>query len=69
MKYQVKRQHFGDRLYVAGDEREANERDVAHLVKAGVLEPVKEKAKTAPKNKAEAKPENKAEKPAANKAE
>jgi len=37
MKFKVLRQHYGDRLYLAGDEREAEERDVLHLVKAGVL--------------------------------
>lgn len=54
-KYQVLRQHYGDKLYQAGETREAAERDVAHLVKSGVLkvaEPVKNKAEPAVKNKA-----------------
>lgn len=37
MKYQVMRQHLGDRLYIKGDVRDAREQDVAHLVRAGVL--------------------------------
>jgi len=37
MKFKVLRQHYGDRLYLAGDEREAEERDVSHLIKNGVL--------------------------------
>jgi len=35
--FYVLRQHFGDRSYVKGDTREANESDVAHLVRSGVL--------------------------------
>lgn len=54
-KFRVLRQHFGDRLYLPGDEREAQERDVAHLVKNGVL-----KAEPAVKNKAEPPVKNKA---------
>ncbi|MBI0021019.1 hypothetical protein H3S90_07965 [Bartonella sp. W8097] len=38
MQYVVKRQHFGDKQYYAGDIREADPRDVAHLIKSGVLE-------------------------------
>ena len=38
MQYVVKRQHFGDKQYYAGDVREADPRDVAHLIKSGVLE-------------------------------
>lgn len=57
MKFQVLRRHLGDKLYEPGDEREASESDVAHLVRAGVL---KRKAEPAPKNKAEqAAPKNK----------
>ena len=37
MQYVVKRQHFGDKQYYAGDVREAEPRDVAHLIKSGVL--------------------------------
>ena len=32
MQYVVKRQHFGDKMYYAGDVREAEPRDVAHLL-------------------------------------
>ena len=37
MKYDVLRRHIGDKLYEEGDQRDAAERDVAHLVKNGVL--------------------------------
>ena len=61
MKFRVLRQHQGDKFYNAGDEREANEGDVAHLVKSGVLEPLKSKAEPKPKNKAvQSAPKNKA---------
>lgn len=54
MKFQVIRQHFGDRQYMPGDTREANEVDVKHLIDAGVLRKVREKAESAaPMNKAE----------------
>lgn len=59
MKYDVKRQHFGDRLYIEGDEREADPRDVAHLLQNGVLA---EKAAPKPKNKAARVPRNKSAK-------
>lgn len=42
MKYLVKRPHQGDQWYGEGDEREADARDVAHLVAAGVLVPSEE---------------------------
>lgn len=59
MKYEVLRRHQGDKFYEQGDEREASEVDVAHLVKSGVL---KAKAEGKPKNKAEgAAPKNKGE--------
>lgn len=63
MKFKVLRQHFGDRLYLPGDTREATGTEVDHLVKAGVLERDHdaEKAEEAPDNKAEgAAPSNKA---------
>ena len=53
MKYDVLRRHIGDKLYEQGDEREAKESDVAHLVNNGVLRPVDAKSEAAPKNKAE----------------
>ena len=53
MKYDVLRRHIGDKFYEEGDEREANESDVVHLVKSGVLRPVGEKPAAAPNNKAE----------------
>lgn len=56
MKFEVLRRHLGDKLYEPGEEREATEGDVAHLVRSGVLK----KAEPAPKNKAEkAAPKNK----------
>jgi hypothetical protein len=61
--YRVIRQHFGDRMYMPGDTREAEPRDVAHLVEGGTLEPVKTKAEpAAPRNKAEPAARNKADK-------
>lgn len=62
MKYRVLRQHQGDQPYAEGDTREADERDVAHLVANGVLEPVKAKAATPVENKAEPTVKNKAAK-------
>lgn len=59
--YNVLRQHFGDKLYLPGDEREATPADVAHLVVNGVLE---EKSEGQPKNKAKkSAPKNKSEQP------
>ena len=37
MQFEVMRQHIGDRFYNEGDTREANEQDVMHLIKNGVL--------------------------------
>lgn len=50
MKYEVIRQHQGDKFYMPGDERDASPADVSHLVRSGIL---KEKAEGKPKNKAE----------------
>lgn len=58
--FKVLRQHQGDKLYAEGDTREADARDVAHLVENGVLEPVKAKAEAPVKNKAEPAVQNKA---------
>lgn len=55
--YTVARPHMGERFYAEGDEREADPRDVAHLVAKGVL---REKAAEKPANKAARKPANKA---------
>jgi len=55
MIFKVLRQHYGDKFYAEGDEREAREADVGHLVKAGVLG----KAAPAVANKAEPKVANK----------
>lgn len=60
-KFKVLRQHQGDKPYAEGDTREADERDVAHLVANGVLEPVKAKAEAPAKNKAEPAVQNKAQ--------
>ena len=43
MKYEVKREHYGDKNYTTGDVREANPNDVRHLVEKGVLVEVTEK--------------------------
>lgn len=55
MKFRTLRQHYGDRMYLDGEIREAEERDVAHLVASGTLEkmaePVKNKAEPAASNK------------------
>lgn len=60
MKFEVIREHLGDRPYRKGDIREADEAQVAHLVRAGVLKP--KALEAAPKNKAlKAAPKNKAE--------
>lgn len=63
MKYQVLRQHFGDKQYMAGDEREVkNKSDADQLIKMGLIVETKEE-KAAPKaqNKMAKKPQNKAE--------
>ena len=54
VKYDVKREHYGDKYYRTGDKREANPLDVKHLVDKGVLiesiETIKPKTtKTTPK--------------------
>lgn len=62
MKFTVMRRHLGDKMYEPGDEREASEGDVSHLVKAGVLKKAREKSEPAPANKAEGRaPKNKSE--------
>ncbi len=58
MKFQVMRQHFGDRMYEPGDTRDADEGDVLHLIINGVLA----KAEPTTANKAEPKTANKAAK-------
>ena len=68
MKYTVTRQHYGDRQYHAGDEREiGNKNDANKLIKAGLIEELDSKPtkKAAPKtrNKAEPDPDNKADQP------
>ena len=35
--YDVKREHYGDKYYQTGEQREANPADVKHLVDKGVL--------------------------------
>ena len=64
-KYEVVREHIGDKPYAVGDERVASPGDVSHLVPNVLkdLGPVKaEKADAKSKDKAEPKPDNKAEK-------
>lgn len=52
MQFEVMRQHLGDRFYNEGDTREANEQDVMHLIKNGVLQKkmVTDKADKEPPN-------------------
>ena len=63
MKYEVIRQHLGDKMYVPGDPetgmREAVPGDVQHLVNNGVL--IEAKAERKPPNKAEPAVKNKAD--------
>lgn len=59
MKFTVIRQHLGDKMYMPGDEREAAQADVQHLLTNGVLEEAKAERK--PPNKAEPTVKNKAE--------
>lgn len=40
MKYDVLREHIGDKFYKSGDVRDAEPMTVAHLVRNGVLRPV-----------------------------
>lgn len=58
--YDVTRQHLGDRMYLPGDEREADPTAVKHLVDAGVLTLRAEKAEAPVDNKAIKAPRNKA---------
>ncbi len=57
--FKVQRQHLGDKMYLPGDERTADRKEVAHLIAKGVLEPVKGKADAHAKNKAAPKVDNK----------
>lgn len=59
--YKVLRQHYGDKQYWPGDTRQAEQRDVQHLIDGGTL--------AAPAAKAEPKPSNKAEPAVVNKAD
>lgn len=43
--YTVKREHYGDKFYLTGEQREANPNDVKHLVDKGVLVEVVEETK------------------------
>ncbi|MEF2551995.1 hypothetical protein VQ042_11590 [Aurantimonas sp. A2-1-M11] len=62
MKYEVIRQHLGDRMYMPGEEREISEGDAAALVRNGVLKEPSKKAEPKAANKAERAPKNKAAK-------
>lgn len=62
VKYDVLREHEGDRFYRSGETRDLNEVEAKHLVELGVLV----KCSTA---KAETKVKNKAEPPLKNKAD
>lgn len=43
--YTVKREHYGDKFYRTGEQREANPADVKHLVAKGVLVEMVEETK------------------------
>lgn len=58
--YDVTRQHLGDRLYLPGDQRQADPISVGHLVNKGVLVLRDEKAQRPVDNKAVKAPRNKA---------
>ena len=56
--YEVKREHYGDKPYVTGDERELDPLEAERLLKLGVL--AESKSEPKPANKArKAAPENK----------
>lgn len=55
MKFTVTRPHMGDKFYDIGDEREAKEAEVSHLIGSCL-----EKMEAASKNKAAPKVKNKA---------
>ncbi|MFK0338719.1 hypothetical protein ACIQT7_15735 [Agrobacterium deltaense] len=58
--YEVLRQHLGDKMYMPGDVREADQGEVQHLIDRGVLRETKPKAEPALANKAvKAAPKNK----------
>ncbi len=46
MKYEVKREHFGDKFYKSGDTREADPVSVKHLVDKGILVEFQEEKKS-----------------------
>ncbi len=60
-KFKVMRQHQGDKPYAEGDTRDAEERDVAHLIANGVLQPIRGKADPTVRNKADPAVQNKAQ--------
>ncbi|QDP57381.1 MAG: hypothetical protein Unbinned3696contig1008_59 [Prokaryotic dsDNA virus sp.] len=69
MMFKVIRYHIGDKPYEPGDDREADETEVSHLI-GTVLErakPEAKKAEPALKNKMEAAPANKAARASKNK--
>ena len=73
MKFKSLRPHQGDKWYNAGDERNADEREVAHLVASGTLEkiadPVENETELTVASKAEPPVDDKAELPVDDKAE
>ncbi|MBK3745925.1 hypothetical protein G3A39_43035, partial [Paraburkholderia aspalathi] len=44
MKFEVLREHIGDKFYKTGDVREVDQMSVVHLVRNGVLRPIPEEA-------------------------
>lgn len=48
MQFEVLREHIGDRFYKTGDIREVDEMSVNHLVRNGVLRPIRNPENPAP---------------------
>lgn len=68
MKYLVIEQHYGDRQYWAGDERDVKDPETAaYLIEQRLIAPLDGEAEQ-PDAKADAAPQNKAAKPPKNKA-
>ena len=63
MEYIVKRQHYGDKQYYAGDTRTVtNKQDAQKLIDMGLIAEISEtKAAPKPQNKMAKEPNNKAE--------
>lgn len=58
------REHLGDKFYLSGDQREANEVDVKHLITKGILVELGEGDKPKPAPKSPTKKVNQNDRPA-----